>query len=66
MAFAVAVTSADGITPRVGVPVMLSLGAGSGAVQFVGCGAKPSCSVVTDANGRVSSLVNGTQVGAVT
>ena len=58
--------SVDGVTPRVGVPVVLSVGAGSGAVQFAACGATASCSVVTDANGRVSSLVTGRQVGAVT
>jgi hypothetical protein len=63
--FVVGVRLADGITPAAGVPVVLSLGAGSGSAQFAVCGAA-QCSVTTDASGHASSLVTGTQVGAVT
>ena len=62
-AFAVRVTAADGVTPRVGQTVTLA--AERGAAQMTACGAA-SCSVRTDASGTASSgvmpLVAGTIV----
>jgi hypothetical protein len=61
--FAIAVTGADGTTPAIGVTVTLSLGSGTGAAWFSACG-QPTCTLVTDAAGRVSSAVEGVQLGA--
>jgi hypothetical protein len=63
--FAVKVTLADGVTPVAGIPVNFSFGAGSGAATFSACGAA-NCMLTTNAAGEVSSLVAGTEPGAVT
>ncbi len=61
----VQVTLADGVTPAADVPVILSVASGAGAVNYAACG-NPICTVATNAAGEVSTLVTGTQVGAVT
>jgi hypothetical protein len=63
--FAVKVTLADGVTPAAGISVTFSLGAGSGAAVFTGCGAA-SCTLMTNSAGLVSSPVTGTQAGPIT
>ncbi len=64
MPFAATVTLADGITPVAGIPITLSLGAGSGTAVFAVCGAA-TCALTTNAAGMVSSQVTGTLVGSV-
>ena len=57
-------TLADGNTPVVGSPIVLS-SSGAGAVSFSACNAA-SCTLNTGADGTVSTLVQGTAVGDVT
>ena len=59
--FTVRLTQADGITPDVGKTVILS----GNNVSLAACGAS-TCSLVTDANGQVSTSVTPLVAGSIT
>ena len=61
-AFAIRVTAGDGVTPRVGASVAMSVTAGSARLEAC---ASAVCSLMTDANGMASTAVTPLAAGAI-